>query len=84
MAFKRSTTDHLSDDPIIRGDIAKRVSTAIESNGVPQSDGMGADRPEAHEEPVTPERFPASSVKVIAFVGSFVVLAFVVLGLFSE
>lgn len=82
MAFKRSTTDHLSDDPIIRGDIAKRVSTAVESNGVPQSDGVGADRPEVHE-PVTPERFPASSVKVIAFVGSFVVLALVVLGLFA-
>ncbi|CCV09808.1 hypothetical protein MESS4_110116 [Mesorhizobium sp. STM 4661] len=79
MVFKRSTTDHLSDDPIIRGDIANRVSTAVESNGIPQFDGVEADRPELNEEPVKPERSPASSVKVTAFVGVFLVLA--VLGL---
>ncbi|CCV03520.1 hypothetical protein MESS2_1080022 [Mesorhizobium metallidurans STM 2683] len=82
MAFKRSTTDHLSDDPIIRGDIANRVSTAVQSNGNAQLGGMGTDRPELHKQLVKPERPPASSVKITVFVGAFLVLALVVLGFF--
>ncbi|PTE10573.1 hypothetical protein [Mesorhizobium helmanticense] len=81
MASKRSTTDHLSDDPIIRGDIAKRVSTAIESNGIAKSDMVETDRPELRVEAVKSGRSLASSVKVSAFVGVIILLALVVLGM---
>lgn len=80
MASERDTTDHLSDDPIIRGDIAKRVSTAAGSNGIPQLDGMETDRPKLYEDAVEAEQSLTSSVKWTAFVGIFFVLVLTVLG----
>ncbi|RWO55349.1 MAG: hypothetical protein EOS14_29835 [Mesorhizobium sp.] len=44
MFFKRRTADHLSDDPIIRGDIADRVLKATASNGIPPISWEGGRR----------------------------------------
>lgn len=82
MLCKRNVTDHLSNDPVIRSDIADRIFNRTENNEVPPLlHGEESDPHDLLNGPVHFERSSISTAKVVVFIAMFAILAFAILGL---
>ncbi|PDQ21691.1 hypothetical protein CN311_07640 [Mesorhizobium sanjuanii] len=77
--LKWNVTDHLSDDPIIRCDVAGRVLEFFESHGVGQH-GAGADRSVLEDVSLQFEQILTSATKATAFVTKLKTQTLAILG----